>query len=48
MKALMDEVRFEEGGGVVHMRKNTGLAAAAGIGQFPVTIRNRFPYRKHL
>ncbi len=21
MKALMDEVRFEEGGGVVHMRK---------------------------
>jgi serine/threonine-protein kinase RsbW len=27
MKALMDEVRFEEGGVVVHMRKNTGKAA---------------------
>src|ERR1700730_2018155 len=24
MKALMDEVRFEEGGAVVHMRKSTG------------------------
>ena len=28
MKALMDEVRFEEGGVVVHMRKRTGQAAA--------------------
>jgi serine/threonine-protein kinase RsbW len=27
MKALMDEVRFEECGVVVHMRKNTGKAA---------------------
>jgi hypothetical protein len=27
MKALMDEVRFEEGGVVVHMRKSTGEAA---------------------
>jgi serine/threonine-protein kinase RsbW len=27
MKALMDEVRFEEGGAVVHMRKSTGHAA---------------------
>ena len=27
MKALMDEVRFEEGGVVVHMRKSTGQAA---------------------
>jgi serine/threonine-protein kinase RsbW len=26
MKALMDEVRFEEGGVVVHMRKSTGQA----------------------
>ena len=26
MKALMDEVRFEEGGVVVHMRKSTGEA----------------------
>jgi serine/threonine-protein kinase RsbW len=26
MKALMDEVRFEEGGVVVHMRKRTGQA----------------------
>jgi hypothetical protein len=25
---LMDEVRFEEGGVVVHMRKSTGHAAA--------------------
>jgi hypothetical protein len=24
MKVLMDEVRFEEGGVVVHMRKSTG------------------------
>ena len=28
MKALMDEVCFEEGGVVVHMRKSTGHAAA--------------------
>jgi len=27
MKALMDEVRFEEGGVVVHMRKGAGQAA---------------------
>jgi serine/threonine-protein kinase RsbW len=27
MKALMDEVRFEEGGVVVHMRKSSGQAA---------------------
>ena len=27
MKALMDEVRFEEGGVVVHMRKSAGQAA---------------------
>jgi anti-sigma regulatory factor (Ser/Thr protein kinase) len=28
MKALMDEVRFEEGGVVVHMRKSAGQAEA--------------------
>ena len=28
MKVFMDEVRFEEGGVVVHMRTNTGQAAA--------------------
>ncbi len=28
MKALMDDVRFEEGGVVVHMRKSAGHAAA--------------------
>jgi len=28
MKALMDEVRFEESGVVVHMRKSTGHATA--------------------
>jgi hypothetical protein len=27
MKALMDEVRFEKGGVVVHMRKGAGQAA---------------------
>jgi anti-sigma regulatory factor (Ser/Thr protein kinase) len=27
MKALMDEVRFEEGGVIVHMRKSTAQAA---------------------
>jgi len=26
MKALMDEVRFEEGGAVIYMRKNAGEA----------------------
>jgi anti-sigma regulatory factor (Ser/Thr protein kinase) len=28
MKALMDEVRFEEGGVVVHMRKSIGKRTA--------------------
>jgi len=28
MKALMDEIRFEEGGVVVHMRKSAGETAA--------------------
>jgi anti-sigma regulatory factor (Ser/Thr protein kinase) len=28
MKAFMDEVRLEEGGVVVHMRKSTGHATA--------------------
>ena len=28
MKALMDEVRFEEGGVVVHMGKSTGQATS--------------------
>jgi anti-sigma regulatory factor (Ser/Thr protein kinase) len=28
MKAFMDEVRFKEGGVVVHMRKSTGHATA--------------------
>jgi serine/threonine-protein kinase RsbW len=31
MKALMDEVRFEEGGVVVHMRKNTGKAGSNDV-----------------
>ena len=31
MKALMDEVRFEEGGVVVHMRKSAGQAAGNDI-----------------
>ena len=31
MKALMDEVRFEEGGVVVHMRKSTGEAGANDV-----------------
>ena len=31
MKALMDEVRFEEGGVVVHMRKSTGEAGASDV-----------------
>jgi serine/threonine-protein kinase RsbW len=30
MKALMDEVRFEEGGAIVHMRKGAGQAIANG------------------
>jgi hypothetical protein len=48
MKALMDEVRFEEGGVVVHMRKSARKGAAtkcleleevAEIGQLPITIQ---------
>jgi len=35
MKALMDEVRFEEGGVVVHMRKSTGQTAAKGVRKNP-------------
>jgi hypothetical protein len=31
MKALMDEVRFEEAGVVVHMRKSTGKAGADDV-----------------
>jgi anti-sigma regulatory factor (Ser/Thr protein kinase) len=31
MKALMDEVRFEEDGVVVHMRKSTGKAGANDV-----------------
>src|ERR1700735_2221052 len=31
MKALMDEVRFEEGGVLVHMRKNTGKAGSNDV-----------------
>lgn len=31
MKAFMDEVRFEEGGVVVHMRKRAGQAAANDV-----------------
>jgi serine/threonine-protein kinase RsbW len=31
MKALMDEVRFEEGGVAVHMRKSTGKAGAHDV-----------------
>jgi hypothetical protein len=31
MKALMDEVRFEEDGVVVHMRKSTGKAGANAV-----------------
>ena len=31
MKALMDEVRFEEGGVVVHMRKSTSKAGANDV-----------------
>jgi len=31
MKALMDEVRFEDGGVAVHMRKSTGKAEANGV-----------------
>jgi serine/threonine-protein kinase RsbW len=41
MKALMDEVRFEERGVVVHMRKGAGQA-----GSVSGTIRN--PYQEHL
>jgi hypothetical protein len=31
MKALMDEVRFEKGGVVVHMRKSAGKAGANDV-----------------
>ena len=31
MKAFMDEVRFEEGGVVVYMRKSAGQAAAKDV-----------------
>ena len=31
MKALMDEVRFEDGGVAVHMRKSTGKAGANDV-----------------
>jgi serine/threonine-protein kinase RsbW len=31
MKALMDEVRFEDGGVAVHMRKSTGKAETHGV-----------------
>ena len=31
MRALMDEVRFEEGGVLVHMRKSTGKAGADAV-----------------
>ena len=30
MKAFMDEVRFEQGGTVVHMRKKSGNAQLTG------------------
>ena len=52
MRALMDEVRFEEGGVVVRMRKSLGQTADhiarenRTVGLFPGTNRN--PYRKHL
>ena len=35
MKALMDEVRFEEGGVVVRMRKSAGQAAAKDVQKNP-------------
>jgi serine/threonine-protein kinase RsbW len=35
MKAFMDEVRFEEGGVVVHMRKSSGQAAAKNARKNP-------------
>jgi serine/threonine-protein kinase RsbW len=51
MKALMDEVRFEDGGVVVHMRKGAGQAAGndrqrrlAEVGNSPIPIRNRSIY----
>jgi hypothetical protein len=31
MKALMDDVRFEEGGAVVHMRKSAGEPSAKEV-----------------
>jgi hypothetical protein len=33
MRALMDEVRFEKGGVVVHMRKSARKAAAKDAGE---------------
>jgi hypothetical protein len=36
MKALMDEVRFEEGGVVVHMRKSAGQGAAKDAQKKPL------------
>ena len=36
MKALMDEVRFEEGGVVVHMRKRAGQTAAKNARKNPL------------
>jgi serine/threonine-protein kinase RsbW len=36
MKALMDEVRFEEGGVVVHMRKSAGQTAAKNARKNPL------------
>jgi len=36
MKALMDEVHFEEGGVVVHMRKSAGQAAAKDAQKHPL------------
>ena len=36
MKALMDEVRFEEGGVVVHMRKSAGQTAAKDAQKNPL------------
>lgn len=35
MKALMDEVRFEEGGVVVHMRKSAGRPAGKNANKNP-------------
>jgi serine/threonine-protein kinase RsbW len=49
MKALMDEVRFEDGGVVVYMRKQRWPSCRqrckkefAGVGRFPIPIRKRY------